>query len=109
MPFAAAFDDVQTRLGQRFTKLGWQITEKFSQSGRNLRANVETIHSLAKGIIVKRLKEHAASKADYSAEEKIDMRAEGEKSAKESLKKDGKDLLGFFMVSLLCFCCCAVD
>ncbi|PWN40330.1 cytochrome P450 [Ceraceosorus guamensis] len=89
VPFAVAFDRAQAIINDRFITPGWYIWEKFNKTGRDMRSSIKTIREFGLDIIHKRLAERQ--------DEKKDPLAPVEGTKKEQLKKEGKDLLDFFM------------
>lgn len=55
LPFATAFDYVQSRMMLRFFEMFWKITEWFSADGRRMRAEVKVIDDFVYRIIDARL------------------------------------------------------
>ncbi|CAO1629033.1 unnamed protein product [Parajaminaea phylloscopi] len=85
VPFSVAFDNAQHNINGRFALPMWQLVERFSKKGADMRGWVKEMRTFALDIIHKRLRE--------AGEEK----SAGHRSEKAAGAAAGKDLLGLFM------------
>lgn len=88
VPFAVAFDAAQDHINSRFTRPGWQLWERYTDSGRKMKENTRVLRTFASNIIKERLDEHAQLSEKPTSS--------GQVTSALKTGKD-KDLLGLFM------------
>lgn len=83
VPFAVAFDNAQNNINGRFAIPMWQVFERFSKRGADMRRWVQQMRTFALDIIHKRLRDEE------------DRKTQG--LAGKEIASGSKDLLGLFM------------